>query len=556
MPDFQPGRLGPAIALGLASVLFAACNGNTKEEGGSSTGNTSETTAEPVTLFSTLGDEVLGVANLDDDDENAQHDWEDLSPDDGEHVPLGWDAEAFGMLGEGEIVRLTLDGDIDEVRVWVGGEVALDDSTLTVDLSSSVDPTTIAVEFKLPMSTAELTLEHIGADGATLDTHSIGLLSAPLILNHHLQEAQWAVAVDTGTGRYGNEAFIDGFQDILGGDFGTVNGRTVGYDVWIQDELEYGTLTAPGYEMQFVIDSIRSGGDRYLDIVPEEVMWGPDTGVWTWGTGRPTSQDSFGNLEVSPPVTVDGVEYPFGRAYYGDSGRYAMTAGMQEFLAEQKVQAPFTLDIGWLCVGHVDEFSTFLPDPSAPKGFRLYVADIDLGRTFLESLDPSTYLPRYEYGHGFSNIGEMVDDGPLWSYNRDLMDENIEPNIDRFKAALGLDEGDIVRVPAVFERSSECGGVALSLITGTVNMQVNTWDDHSTADLFIPDPFLRGSSASVSSDPFVIEFEAMLPSNVTPHWLDDFDSYHLMWGEVHCGSNTRRTPVGGWWDNARHLLED
>ena len=32
-----------------------------------------------------------------------------------------------------------------------------------------------------------------------------------------------------------------------------------------------------------------------------------------------TSLDSFGNLEVSPPVTVDGKTYPLGRILIGSS---------------------------------------------------------------------------------------------------------------------------------------------------------------------------------------------------------------------------------------------
>jgi protein-arginine deiminase len=32
-----------------------------------------------------------------------------------------------------------------------------------------------------------------------------------------------------------------------------------------------------------------------------------------------TSLDSFGNLEVSPPVTVNGKEYPLGRILIGSS---------------------------------------------------------------------------------------------------------------------------------------------------------------------------------------------------------------------------------------------
>ena len=51
-------------------------------------------------------------------------------------------------------------------------------------------------------------------------------------------------------------------------------------------------------------------------------------------------------------------------------------------------------------------------------------------------------------------------------------------------------------------------------------------------------------------------FEALLPPNLNPIWTDDWNSYHMAWGEVHCGSNTVRTPIGEWWTDARHLLED
>ena len=68
-----------------------------------------------------------------------------------------------------------------------------------------------------------------------------------------------------------------------------------------------------------VIDSIR---DRGLDPLPEAELEGNGVGVQTWGEGWATSQDPFGNLEASPPVTVDGVEYPFGRIYYGDWRRH------------------------------------------------------------------------------------------------------------------------------------------------------------------------------------------------------------------------------------------
>jgi protein-arginine deiminase len=150
----------------------------------------------------------------------------------------------------------------------------------------------------------------------------------------------------------------------------------------------------------------------------------------------------------------------------------------------------------------------------------------------------------------------MLEDAALWSYNRDLMDENIEPNINVLKRELGLDESDFVRVPGIFERSRMCGGLALALIPATVNMQVTTHEDGVGATLFIPDPFMRTNSEGQSDDPFIEYFDSLLPSNLDPIWLDDWDAYHMAWGEVHCGSNTVRSPGGQWWTEARHLMED
>lgn len=51
------------------------------------------------------------------------------------------------------------------------------------------------------------------------------------------------------------------------------------------------------------------------------ISQGPDFGYVTRGpqTGGVSGLDSFGNLEVSPPVTVGDKEYPLGRILFGDS---------------------------------------------------------------------------------------------------------------------------------------------------------------------------------------------------------------------------------------------
>lgn len=58
--------------------------------------------------------------------------------------------------------------------------------------------------------------------------------------------------------------------------------------------------------------------DSWHVLLPSQ---GPDFGYVTRGpqTGGVTDLDSFGNLEVSPPVTVGKKKYPLGRILIGDS---------------------------------------------------------------------------------------------------------------------------------------------------------------------------------------------------------------------------------------------
>lgn len=476
---------------------------------------------------------VLGVANFDDDDGSGDADWDDVGADGEDDL-----AElAFTGLGP---VTLSLAGATESVRIWQDGDVVLDASTTTATVEG-----TVWVEFADTLVSAVLTATT--EDGRTAD---LALRSAPLILNHHRQYAERVMSLEGS----GNEAFVDSFRAALGDAYFTGGMRNYDWDVWVQDELEFASMTAPGLRMDVVIDSIRSGGDQYLDAFPERELEAPGVAVRTWGRGRATSQDSFGNLEVSPPVTVDGVEYPFGRIYWGETGSWGLTEELEDMLVAQKVQAPFQLDIRWLCVGHVDEFSTFVPDPDAPKGFRLVYADTSLGQSLLAGLDPTTELPRYGQDHGYSTIGELVEDAALWEYNADLQVNYLDPNLEIFKRELGLDEADIVRIPAVFEESRMCSGGALSLIPGTANLAVADLGDGET-HVFLADPFLREDDGDQAADPLIAEVARLLPASLTLHWVDDWETYHLAWGEVHCGSNVQRTPLGEWWTAAAHLLE-
>ena len=40
---------------------------------------------------------------------------------------------------------------------------------------------------------------------------------------------------------------------------------------------------------------------------------------------------------------------------------------------------------------------------------------------------------------------------------------------------------------------------------------------------------------------------------ITNHWIEDFELYHALDGEVHCGSNTRRQipATAAWWESGK-----
>jgi len=514
---------------------------------------------------------VYGVPNIDDDDDDGTRDWRDDDVD-GENDLATLDlSEVVKRMRKRDRLQLVLSGDdSDGVRVWAGDQLLLGEDFPSIELERDSAPEAVQVEFKDFLLQAELTIVHLKSERtmlglversdsrAAFEQVTLDLVSAPLILNHHLQPAESAYIV-AGEGSfygysYDNLAMVDAIDQSIGDRLVFDDLTSYAFDVWVQDEFETATLTSPDSRLDVVIDSIR---DRGLDDFPESVVAdGPDTVVRTWGSGVvPTSQDSFGNLEVSPPVTVDGVHYPFGRIYWGRWGNDSLVPALAGFLRSQKVQDPFTLDVSFLLVGHVDEFTTFLPDSSAPKGFRLYVADTDLGFAFLDGLPASTGIDsRYGYDHGYPTVADMIaEDDPLRELNEDYQRDFIEPAIAKMKRELGLDDEDIVRVPGIFE---EVGGpYTAALIPGAVNMLVTTNPD-GTATAFLPDPFFRDDGAPQSEDPYIAAFEALLPADVEPVWVDDWEVYHIALGEVHCGTNTTRTPAASWWEDAMHLIQD
>ncbi|BAY20542.1 protein-arginine deiminase [Calothrix sp. NIES-2100] len=319
-------------------------------------------------------------------------------------------------------------------------------------------------------------------------------------------------------------------------------------DPWMQDEIEIGYTQAPGHLMHVVFDSPR---DRGLIDFPKRQLLGIDFGYVTRKSRyEVTKLDSFGNLEVSPPVTVKGVHYPFGRLIFGGTRKEIikkprrMLKVLRDFLYGQKIQAPLEIFSDWLSVGHIDEFMTFVPAPT-PKGFKLLLASPDKCYEVLKRLrneGHSQVLLRQ--GKQLFNkpadisVAEILDNEKLTSHNQRFQ-EYINWNREILKQELELGEEDIIDIPGLFEHDGY--GRAETFFPNMVNMIV--LQQH----LGIPKPF----GPKVNNQ---CQFEAYVKGILEPlglvcHFIDDWDPYFRARGEIHCGTNTRRQPFAQkWWE--------
>jgi len=114
------------------------------------------------------------------------------------------------------------------------------------------------------------------------------------------------------------------------------------------------------------------------------------------------------------------------------------------------------------------------------------------------------------------------------------------------KSALSLTDADFVTIPALCSRNRDYSARADAYIPGIVNLLA------ANANVIMAKPF--GPRDSNGKDVFEEHVKTKLHDDVgvplaNIHFLDDWDSYHRELGEVHCGTNARRTPHANvrWW---------
>ena len=149
----------------------------------------------------------------------------------------------------------------------------------------------------------------------------------------------------------------------------------------------------------------------------------------------------------------------------------------------------------------------------------------------------------------------MLNTQELIDRNNDIQANHLDPILIKMKNDFGLDDSDVILIPSLFER---CGGNSynVALIPGMPNLIVGN-EAGQPIKLMVPDPFMRSNSNDQSADPFIADFFNRMPSSYAAAdviFTDDWYVYHAGLGEVHCGTNVRRTPsTTTWWDAADHL---
>lgn len=347
-----------------------------------------------------------------------------------------------------------------------------------------------------------------------------------------------------------NDAFIEDLRKVVAQTNAQLDPVPYEYhkdDPWMRDEIEVGYTQAPGKFIHVVLNSPR---DRGLDHLTNRQLIGSDFGyVIRKSRHSATKLDSFGNLEVSPPVTVNGVNYPFGRLIFGGTRSEIIPDPrrklkvLRDFFFAQKIQAPFEIFSDWLSVGHIDEFMNFVPAPDA-KGFKLLLASPDKCYELLSELRKAGHAQALlRQGKRLYNkpadisVAEVLDDADLARHNQRFQ-EYIHWNRNILKQELGLEEADIIDLPALFDDDD---GRAEAFFPNMVNMLV--LQEH----LAIPKPFGPQVNDQCQFEAYVKEVLELLGLNC--YFIDDWDTYFRDGGEIHCGTNTSRQPFEQkWWE--------
>jgi protein-arginine deiminase len=360
-------------------------------------------------------------------------------------------------------------------------------------------------------------------------------------------------------------------------------------DQWTQDYFETGYMSMPaiggGGAQHAIRVAYRSANiiakDRNPLRTAGKVVFTDFRGKYSAGIQQfdpasdPTmdSLNSFGNLETIPPYSMNNVSYPLGRLFRGDVPNLHPDLSFETMLEAQSLQPPVYIDTSWLAVGHVDETISFVK-ANTPRGWIVLANDPRLAKQMLEDQVAKGYGGAIMFAGLFwldknnnpfaadRSISDVLADTSIMAQSATAA-AAIDAELQVIKTETGLTDQEIVRIPFLHQSVQ---GYSLAYQVGTVNSFVPT-----ETDIIVPEPHgplipggldagawtdggpTQDAGMPSGTDIMKEQFErALAPYGIAVHWVEDWNLYHRLEGEVHCGSNAARTiPSVKWWETGR-----
>lgn len=311
-----------------------------------------------------------------------------------------------------------------------------------------------------------------------------------------------------------------------------VNPKFNSSDIWMQDCMELCSSIGPdGKAVPAVFDSNRGRGLAKLPKILSE-MW--DLVYYKNPSNAGDHGDYGGNLEVTPFDDIMVV---------GDT----ITAACKKFFEDNGYKDRIYVGkVSWLQVGHIDEYLSFIPTPSAPGGYSIVRADTALALDLIKNCPDSELAKVSSYDRNFllrlksvlnaqmknPDAGKGTAEGNFIALNYRI-NEIIEESVGKLKAFIREKTGEDrnfeeVAWPSLFEGSGTTNPRGChAFLPGVVNMLIVR--DH----LIVP-------ATHIPSFDKIIEARLKAQGNKV-HFIDD-TPYHTSMGEIHCGTNTLRDP--------------
>jgi protein-arginine deiminase len=371
-----------------------------------------------------------------------------------------------------------------------------------------------------------------------------------------------------------NHQFVEEIQRVVGSVRVLKDPHISNYHRWLQDIIKFGSVMDGQKRSQTVLFR-----GPHFDFYGQ----GPKASYiyrffnypsYDFHFDRDFNHDDFGNIQVIPIKTR---EYPFGRVIYGTAPKISaieMSYVLRNFLESQQVQRPIRVPTDWLHVGHVDEILSYVPDSSSPIGTRIMIASPRAFFRLLSTLPPATQIfnnpktfhmftvtkdtpeIKRRYRQRQTKIHDQTPGAciydPQITVEKLLNWTDLRTTNNQYQTYLDRISSDLKTELQTDHISSSCVEIPVCYWPKSVIKNAKAMFPNMINSLYLPpDKILVPKPCVIqgqSTDPFERDYQSKLPPGVTAHFLHNWDSYHIIDGDINCGTNTERQPdPHPWW---------